>query len=662
MYSAGNGLTITGTEFAIDGTVLVDGDIGSTVQAHSSVLDGTTASYTTAEKTKLSGIEEGATADQTASQILTAVKTVDGSGSGLDADLLDGYNSSQAESSNTVAVRNSNGHLSSSYFNGSGTFATSGGTSGMGLFTGTNGTDTFGRSYTAAAARTLLNVENGATADQTPLEILNAIKTVDGSGSGLDADLLDGQTGSYYYSPANAPDPTLTLSGDASGSATFTNLGNATLTVTVADDSHNHVISNVDGLQTALDAKAPLAAPSLTGDVKAVNMLAVGTAGTPRLTGQSDVIEIHGGTASFHMGVQDGSGRVQMRWNASKGTDPTYQVSNEPSARYEILDVTSVSDSLWKIDHADSGTAGSTIAYNNILSLGTTTFTYNGNTVWHAGNDGSGSGLDADLLDGQHGSYYTDITSRLGYTPVQQGGGAGQGTNKLYMGWSGSALLLQVDSTDFSSTWPISVTGDAGTVDGLNASQFIRSDATDTATGVITFSDRIQAHEIRTNTNQELILNAGESASYATGQTGEFVYVNAESGLQINTSPDNWSSGWAGRDTFTFSSSGMQFPDGTQQTTAATGGGGLEYVSSNLTLEAGGQYLVSINSDTTLTLPASPSTGDIVRILAASGNDSNTLTVARNGSTIETLTENLTVDTLGIDFILWYTGTTWSLI
>jgi hypothetical protein len=50
-------------------------------------------------------------------------------------------------------------------------------------------------------------------------------------------------------------DPTLTLSGDASGSATFTNLGNATLAVVVADDSHNHVISNVDGLQTALDAK-----------------------------------------------------------------------------------------------------------------------------------------------------------------------------------------------------------------------------------------------------------------------------------------------------------------------------------------------------------------------------------------------------------------------
>jgi hypothetical protein len=73
-----------------------------------------------------------------------------------------------------------------------------------------------------------------------------------------DADLLDGQHGSYYLdwtNVTNKPDPTLTLNGDVSGSATFTDVGNATLTVTVADDSHNHVISNVDGLQTALDGK-----------------------------------------------------------------------------------------------------------------------------------------------------------------------------------------------------------------------------------------------------------------------------------------------------------------------------------------------------------------------------------------------------------------------
>jgi hypothetical protein len=53
-----------------------------------------TNAFTDAEKTKLSGVETGATADQTASEILTAIKTVDGAGSGLDADLLDGQNGS----------------------------------------------------------------------------------------------------------------------------------------------------------------------------------------------------------------------------------------------------------------------------------------------------------------------------------------------------------------------------------------------------------------------------------------------------------------------------------------------------------------------------------------------------------------------------------------
>jgi len=50
---------------------------------------------------------------------------------------------------------------------------------------------------------------------------------------------------------------TITLSGDVSGS------GTTSLVVTVADDSHNHIISNVDGLQVALDAKQA-AATALT--------------------------------------------------------------------------------------------------------------------------------------------------------------------------------------------------------------------------------------------------------------------------------------------------------------------------------------------------------------------------------------------------------------
>jgi len=161
--------------------------IGSDVQAYSSVLAGTTASFTTAEETKLSGIEDGATADQTAAEIKTAYES---------------------------------------------------------------NTDT--NAYTDAEQTKLAGIEAGATADQTAAEILAAINTVDGSDSGLDADLLDGQEGSYYLNTAT------TFGGDVSGTY------NA---IVVADDSHNHVISNVDGLQTALDAKLNLSGGTMTGQL-----------------------------------------------------------------------------------------------------------------------------------------------------------------------------------------------------------------------------------------------------------------------------------------------------------------------------------------------------------------------------------------------------------
>lgn len=42
---------------------------------------------------------------------------------------------------------------------------------------------------------------------------------------------------------------------------------------------------------------------------------------------------------------------------------------------------------------------------NSSLTVSNSSITYKGNKVWHAGNDGSGSGLDADLLDGHHAGY-----------------------------------------------------------------------------------------------------------------------------------------------------------------------------------------------------------------------------------------------------------------
>lgn len=48
----------------------------------------------------------------------------------------------------------------------------------------------------------------------------------------------------------------ISLTGDVTGSADFDGSKAISIAVTVADDSHNHVIGNVDGLQDALNAKA----------------------------------------------------------------------------------------------------------------------------------------------------------------------------------------------------------------------------------------------------------------------------------------------------------------------------------------------------------------------------------------------------------------------
>jgi hypothetical protein len=62
-------------------------------------------------------------------------------------------------------------------------------------------------------------------------------------------------------------------------------------------------------------------------------------------------------------------------------------------------------------------------ASNNVqgasLTVTGTTATVNGNTIWNEGNDGAGSGLDADRLDAQHGTYYRNAGNmNAGTLPV----------------------------------------------------------------------------------------------------------------------------------------------------------------------------------------------------------------------------------------------------
>lgn len=93
-----------------------------------------------------------------------------------------------------------------------------------------------------------------------------------------------------------------------------------------------------------------------------------------------------------------------------------------------------------------NGSSAITVSYNTVGAPSVSGTNATG--TWPIGITGS-----AAQLNGQSASFYQ---TALGFTPVQQGGGTSQLSNKVYIGWLGSQLGLTVDSTNFGSSWPIS--------------------------------------------------------------------------------------------------------------------------------------------------------------------------------------------------------------
>lgn len=169
-----------------------------------------------------------------------------------------------------------------------------------------------------------------------------------------------------------------------------------------------------------------------------------------------------GGSGDGGMGPGGGGGEIEVRGN---GVGPAMMTFHRPGAF--------------------AGYFG--IDNDNRLKVGGWSFGNVAYTIWHSGNDGGGSGLDADLLDGQDGSYYADPIARMGFWPVRQGTGIGQMTNVVHIGWSlPGRLRATVDSLDLgyfvfdshiADVWRASNDGagsglDADLLDGRQASDF----------------------------------------------------------------------------------------------------------------------------------------------------------------------------------------------
>ena len=145
------------------------------------------SSMSTTDKNKLDGIESGATADQTSAEIKSLYESESNTNAFTDAE--------KVKLSGIAAGAEVNVGTDLSY------------TATSRLLSSSTGGDVNLPEATpsqpgllSAADKAKLNaIESSATADQTASEILTGIKTVDGAGSGLDADFLDGIQGNNYF-------------------------------------------------------------------------------------------------------------------------------------------------------------------------------------------------------------------------------------------------------------------------------------------------------------------------------------------------------------------------------------------------------------------------------------------------------------------------------
>ena len=169
----------------------------------------------------------------------------------------------------------------------------------------------------------------------------------------------------------------------------------------------------------------------------------------------------------------------------------------------------------------------------------------NGNLVWNAGNDGAGSGLDADLLDGQHGSYYAPATGGS-YLPLSGGTMSGSinfGSSNGNINMSrGSFITFYEDSNTNHSIGSRSNTGVEADDIRINTygALYVNLDSNNNNTSGADFM--IGRHGAATGTISELFRVSGEDGDVGIGVTnpeGKFHVVGPALGNSINnTSTD----------------------------------------------------------------------------------------------------------------------------
>tara|TARA_R110002074_G_scaffold173299_3_gene336008 strand:+ start:286 stop:1923 length:1638 start_codon:yes stop_codon:yes gene_type:complete len=115
-----------------------------------------------------------------------------------------------------------------------------------------------------------IEVERGTEANKTFIWDEAADKWTAGSeaivAGSFEGPITGAVTGNADTASTLATARNIALDGDVTGTVSFNGSADVSITATIVDDSHNHVISNVDGLQTALNGKEAVDVEILKAD------------------------------------------------------------------------------------------------------------------------------------------------------------------------------------------------------------------------------------------------------------------------------------------------------------------------------------------------------------------------------------------------------------
>jgi len=238
----------------------------------------------------------------------------------------------------------------------------------------------------------------------------------DGAGSGLDADLLDGQSGSFYQNAGNLNAgivPTARLSGTYNISIS----GNAATATNANYASSAGNADTVDGKHAsdfALSGHTHGQYVQKTGDTMTGTLTFNNT-----LSSANKLLDLQQGYAVYSDNT-GGSNNTRLWVDAPNGGE----VIIGPRAGANFLNDIRLRSQVINLE-TNGNQDGVTI---------------NGNKVWHAGNDGSGSELDADMLDGKH---WSDIQNYINdkHNPNKKIYFVAQRSPSQYIAWENKADL-----------------------------------------------------------------------------------------------------------------------------------------------------------------------------------------------------------------------------